>query len=333
MSFQKSISTTIEVKDPIAFASGGEASLLGVLRGKFVGKCFQRCFILSVDKVEEKSLIRIVKHSGEGSVDVRFSATVSIFEPWEILFPVEIVSSSQILMGKYKKDNCAADVAVLPSNGVEAVAVGQKVPVRIIAAEHTPMQSISIVGSVLTCDKATPVYSVKGSLKPSDILSSLYADINKELALRASLDKEKLLKVESLIYAYNIDPVACEIKCPKGSWLGPVMFAGTNYTNILEIVDKVIEENTSVALSGTWSRPLNIFRSSPLVEVVENQEVDVSTNIINGVKDTNIIGIDAELLVLEMLKGIYQYLTAVRGLIDYEVPESVRKIMFSAKQK
>ena len=81
-----------------------------------------------------------------------------------------------------------------------------------------------------------------------------------------------------------------------GAWVGPKISVA-NRVNLIEIA------KTGGDVSGSWSRPTNVPRSSPIVAFDSSAGSDASTNLIS-----------TTMVFEELLKNMYTYLKATREL-------------------
>jgi hypothetical protein len=373
MQFEKVIDGTVDVANPINFCADKERHLMAELRNKYVGRCFKGAYILGVKAVLDSSACHVVRTngSGEGYIDVRFLADVAVFSRWDVLTGVEIVSHQQMLVGVYEggpaaradedPDDAArarpvgktlgsktarAVVTVLASKAVEALAVGQKIAVRVVLAQHAPMQpQASVVGALLVCDQTAPAYRLRGALDQSARaeLAPMLAVVELELEARAALietRKADLWFFELLLYAFReIGAKAPETgaKAPEAKakaesevpawedgpvWSGPralqALEAGAEATSALDIVRRAVG-GESVPVAGVWSRSLALYRSSPLVAVARGEGAAVPAGwvVVDGTPRA---------VFAEILKNILDFLVATRELVEvYDTRELIDK--------
>jgi hypothetical protein len=299
MLFEKVIDATVNVRNPINFCADKERHVMAELRNTFVGRCFKGAFIVQIVSVLQESLCRLTSTnaSGEGYIDVQFVAQVAVFSRWDILVGVEIVSHQQMLVGTYDArpplaargaggeepaqaavgtKNARAVVSLLASKAVEALAVGQKISVRVVMAQHQPLQpQAAVVGTLLVCDQAAPVYRLRGALDGAAKaeLGPVLAAIELELEARAALvesRKADLWFFELLLYAYRgtTTPPDQQVPGPGGTaWGGPgglrPLEEGAIPQNVLQLVRRAVD-GEAVPVAGYWSRSLALYRSSPL---------------------------------------------------------------------
>ena len=328
MLYKKVISGTVNVHNPVHFCTDKNRHLLAELRNKYVGRCFMGAYILGIQEILDSGACHIVRTngSGEGYVDVRFLAEVAAFGRWDILTGVEIVSRQQMLVGVYGGGVGAARavVSVLASKAVEALAIGQKIPIRVVLAQHAPMQpQASIVGALLVCDQTAPAYRLRGVLDRNARaeLAPMLAAVELELEARAALVRDRradLWFFEILLYAYRVN-AARETGGDGGDvtaawkdgpvWEGPAPLRavedGAEAVSVLDVVRRAVAgENVPVA--GVWSRSLALYRSSPLVAVARGA-APAAWAVVDGTPRAAFA---------EFLKNVLDFLVATRELVE-----------------
>jgi hypothetical protein len=214
---------------------------------------------------------------------------------------------------------------LVATRAVETLGVGQLVPVRVIAAQHQPLQSqAAIVGTLLTCDNRAPVYRLRGKLDQAARieLMPMLAAIDAELRARETFiatRKPDLWFFEQLLYGYRTVAASgrrdiADQTIPTGGaddpqWTGPggllMVEDGAEPQNVLEIVRRAVE-GESVPLSGCWSRSLALYRSSPLAARAEELPTGWQPAIDGAPRA----------VFAEFLKNILDFLTAVREMAE-----------------
>jgi hypothetical protein len=328
MLYEKVITGTVNVPNPVHFCADKKRHLMAELQNKYVGRCFMGAYILGIKDILDSGACHIVSTngSGEGYIDVRFLADVAVFGRWDILVGVEIVSRQQIIVGVYGGDVSStgkprAVVSILASKAVEALATGQKIPIRVVRAQHAPMQSqASIVGALLVCDQMAPAYRLRGTLDRSARaeLAPMLAAVELELESRAALVKthrSNLWFFEALLYAYRGAEEGAEGIAEAAAWEGGPVWEGPRHllaveedaeaVSALDIVRRAVAgENVPVA--GVWSRSLALYRSSPLVAVARAAP-PAAWAVVDGTPRAAFA---------EFLKNILDFLVATRELVE-----------------
>ena len=328
MLFEKIIETTIDIANPINFCADKKRHLMVELKNRFIGVCFKDSYILDIKEIINCGACHIVRTNGSGDayIDVSFLAEVIVFSRWDILVGVDIVSHQQMVVGLHERiqgsKKTRAIVTVLASSAVASIAIGQKIAVRVILAQHSPMQpQASVVSTLLVCDQIAPAYKLKGMLDHHSTaeLTPMFDLIKIELETRNTLivtHKADLLFFENLLYSFRnqeANTLDSEHLAWKNGpiWLGPPMMtikdvSANEFVSVLDIVQKVIN-GESVSVSGVWSRSLDIHRSSPLTAVVRGDNtIPSSWNVIDG---------NPRIVFAEMLKNILDFLVATREMV------------------
>ena len=164
---------------------------------------------------------------------------------------------------------------------------------------------------MLTCDKKSPVYHTAGKLSPRDV-ADWVATVEAELRLRAEIygDAEafkRLMFFENILVVgdskrtetIETGDVGTKGETPSPAWRGPKPPAGVS-TPQSSIVNMLNLARKGGDVSGTWTRPVNVPRSSPIA-VHEKKTADIAL-------------IPPALLFAELLKNMYTFLKATREL-------------------
>lgn len=286
---EKVFDATIDIANPIGFCTDKERHLMNELHNQFVDRCYKGALVLRIVRVIKSGACCICTSngSGEGSVDVQFLAAVRVFSRWDILTGVTVRHVSHLIAGHYTPPGGSAQAFVVlrPTRGADTLSEGQQIAVRITNAEHPARQAAVAYGVLLTCDRAAPVYRVRGALEPAaaaDLLP-MVDQIATELALREDVARTHgaaLLFFETLLYSYaapagasaaaSAAALSHRVAAWEGGpeWVGPVPLCGPDDAafTMLSIVDLVrrAAAGTAVPVAGLWSRPLCLHRSSPL---------------------------------------------------------------------
>lgn len=308
MILEKIFEVTINVSNPINFCTNKKQHIITELNNIYVNKCYMGSYIINIIDILQSSSCRIVNtnSSGNGIVDVRFLANVFILNSWDILIGVEVEKNQSLLVGKYKKPNLTMDVTFKPTNiQSNALVIGQLTPIRVIKAIHKPKESkIAVAAVLLTCDRKAVTYRVKGEVAKSAVpeIQLLFANISNELKLRKNIKRETLMFFESLVYSYRNMPSATEpVPFGDDQWIGPKV----NITNPINLFDTLSND-----LTGFWSRPLEICRSSPLLSVSHE-------------KPTEYVLTAPHLMIIEFAKHILTFLTAIREFSEVYTPDLI----------
>jgi DNA-directed RNA polymerase subunit E'/Rpb7 len=337
MLHSKTLDATINVRNPISFCADKARHLTIQLKNMYEGKCFKGAFIVSVDRVEHSSACKIVSsnNTAEGYVDVQFTATVAAFSRWDIVAGVTIMRTDQVLVGSTKRDgkysygdprDARVVATLMPTPEAKTVRVGQVVCVRVLGATHEPMQpQVAVAGTLLTCDRTAPVYRVRGALDKASAagLMPVVEAIDKELAARAVLVAERrpdLMLFEILLYSLSKPPgglhgEADDLKLASAygsaTWTGPPTLKGVEPAKTFNVVDfvKKAAAGETQTVNELWSRPLALYRSSPLAAQLAAKGAPAPPGWDKAVDETPAV-------VLQIfLKGILDFLFAVRSMM------------------
>ena len=283
LEFEKTFDATVDVPNPVQFCIDSQRNLLSELHNQFSGRCYKGALISRIIRIDHASACHIVatNGSGEGYIEVQFTASVKVFSKWDILTGVTIRHISHLVAGHYAPAGgsvAQAFVVLHPTPGVATLTVGQQIPVRITKSEHPARRPAVVYAALLTCDRAAPVYRVRGALDAAAgaELAPMLARVEGELALRAELERERAAQLgaaEALLYAYRGGAPALSetIDAWAGgpSWKGPAQLRAldpaVNAVSVLDLVRRAAQGGAPpISVSGLWSRDLSIYRSSPL---------------------------------------------------------------------
>jgi len=298
MILEKIFEVTLNITNPINFCINKKQHILTELNNMYVNKCYMGSYIIEILDILQSSSCRIVNtnSSGNGIIDVKFIANVFILNSWDILIGVEIEKNQSLIVGKYKKLNLIIDVTFKPTNiQSNSLMVGQLVPVRVVKAIHKPREGkIAVAAVLLTCDRKAVSFRVKGEIAKSALpeIQMLFNNITDELKYRQNIKKESIMFFESLIYSYkNISTTIEKIPFDNVYWEGPKNKITGNVVNLFDTL--------TMDLTGFWTRPLSICRSSPLLTM--SQE-----------KPPEYILTAPHLMIIEFAKNMLTFLIAIR---------------------
>lgn len=332
----KEFETTLNVTNPINFCTNKSGNVLTMLQNAYVGRCYMGAFIQSIVSVDKVSACKMVKTNGSGDayVDVSFTATIAVFSTWDILVGVRVVSRGQMVHGVYEapaaggKASAASEaparaaVTLLAAKGADTVAIGQLVAVRVIMASHEPMQpQASVVATLLTCDTIAPVYRLRGALEPAAAadLRPLLERIHEELRRREAGPSAAFFEGLLLAHRRRDSPAAASeatvLVEGAPAWRGPAPLVETpDAQNVLDLVGRALEQ--SVPVTGVWSRPLSLHRSSPLAACVKEGPLPPGW----GAP----VSANAQAVFAGFLRNILDFLVAARELATvYSTPELI----------
>ena len=329
---KKKIVTSLNVRNPINFCTNKQKHVYNELEKLYVKKCYAGCFIISIQSIDEISdcVISKTNTSGEGVVNVKFIVEAIVFAYNDILVGVQIVHNQSMILGLYQLNSIKAIVSIPPTTrhlystaltkSIESLSLGQKVPIRVIDANHQPKkEEATIFGTLLVCDKDAPIYKLNGILNSSaksDLLPLLDA-IREELQSRSSIDINKLKFFEKNLYSYNISSThEITIKSEQfPNWNGPeanlINKSDAHIINLLDFITKSISNKTGTSVTGFWSHSLSIYRSSPMI-LFTTEESNLDSSIVNNIiEENNIVSV-----FIRFLKNMLDFLMAIRQMTE-----------------
>lgn len=330
----KQYSVSIDVRNPVNFCADKEKHVLTHLQRTYEGKCYGGAYIVEITKVDKISACRVVKNnlSASGNVDVAFTAAVVVYGQWDILVGVEIAERDHMVVGFLRDAPVETVVALLPTDMVQTISIGQVVAIRVKTVLYPPFQSqMTVAGVVLTCDQRTPVYRLQTAIEPSaaQALLPLVERVENELDRRAELmsdHRESLWFFESLLYSYALpdsddrEPRVVETE-HASAWVGPggaELPPLATEINLLEFVKNAAQASGSTNARGLWCRDFAIRRSAPLVARAPEEKAPEGWD--RPLVERPAIALAA------FLNNVYNFLAAVRGMVEgYSTPEEVAR--------
>jgi hypothetical protein len=307
---------TLNVTNPINFCTNKKAHVLIELNNYYTNKCFMGSFIIEILDILQMSSCRIVSSNStaNATIDVKFSAKVFVLSTWDILVGIEIEKNSSLVTGKYKQDSMVIHVSFTPTNlQANMLNIGQIVPVRVVKSIHRPKESdISVAAVLLTCDRKNVYYKVKGEISKQYLpdIQELLSKIITELNRRKEITKKNILMFfESLLYSYRDCPASAVTRIDNHDteWEGPTKAepAKAELNKADEPKGKLftIFDLLGMDLTGYWTRPLNVCRSSPFVSMTATKPAEYFLTA-------------PHLLVTEFMTNILTFLVATRELTE-----------------
>lgn len=275
MESEKVFDATIDVPNPIGFCTDRDTHLMRELQNKFVDRCYKGALVLRIVRVIKAGAccINTSNGAGEGYIDVQFLAAVRVFAQWEILTNVQVRDVTQFVSCHYMAGGSARAFVILdPKRGGAALAPGQTIAVRVLKADHPPREAAVVYGVLLTCDRAAPTYKVREALDAQTAadLVPMVDQISTELALREELQKTRGAQLdffEALLYAHRQKGAAPQVSVAAWEggpeWVGPAAAETKDAVSVVDVVRRAAA-GAAVPVAGLWSRPLTLYRSSPL---------------------------------------------------------------------
>jgi DNA-directed RNA polymerase subunit E'/Rpb7 len=325
MILEKVIDCTINIDNPIHFCTNKDEYLLKELNQNFVERCFKGVYIIEILHIVKCGPCAILKNlSAEAYIDVSFAARAITYCKEDIITGVSIKSTQQIVIGTTPN----AVVTILADKNSQFISMDQIIPVKVNIAHHSPHDShISVIGSLLTCDQYAPTYFVKDSTLSKNSCGEdfhvFYKSIIHELKLREEMisnsKKGEIWFFEMLLYHFGANKDAREqsVVCDVASWHGPGGITEGSHKNLLSIADQIINGDEGVSVGGFWSRPLSIYRSSPLIAHSQQNTAGAET-----------VSAPARIVFTTFLKNILDNLVCIREMVEvYNTEEMIRKHM------
>ncbi len=281
MLFTVDLYDTIEVEDPIQFALNKNTNCLNHLNKKFLNRNFNGYHIVEIKKIVKTSSCSIIPSNlnVNGRIYVHFIALIQMVDPY--------IANLKVYVTK-PRITCALDdksiiAGLIQHDSHQLIQQGQYIPIKVEKSSYDPFKkSITVSGQLLHCDTSYVVYKTSGSLPKSYANELMYRVnfIKKELELRsASQDNndQSFIFFELLLYSFKHTTKDTQTIKTKDSenWKGPSSIRKVNNTiNLLETIKDASESSTEMDMSGYWYRPLELYRSSPLVVRTDEPPAD-----------------------------------------------------------
>jgi hypothetical protein len=341
---EKRFIISILVSDPFNpnLSINTENYILGVLNEQYVGKCYNGALILKINTIDEISSCEIITTNllGNGNINVKFTAMIRRFYPGEFLPNVWVQKTQPSILGSYAEDNDGISVMAYimipygiqfePSplkQSIMTIREHQRIPMRVIDVYHKCANPIPAIGAtLLVCEKKYNKYIITSSVGKGikKMLSPLMKRIEEELQLRNDITpdiKENILFFESLLYSYrskeNKENKITSTNFPE--WAGPneiPMSVDGEVINLLDYLHNIDDNIANDNIIGIWSRPLNIYKSSPNAvfrKLSPGEELDMEADPLLIEEGS------PESVFIRFLKDILDYLSIVRKMAEYYI--------------
>ncbi len=324
----KTFDTTIDVANPINFCADKMKHAMTRLKNTFEGKCYKGAFIVKIAEITKISDCTISRSdtTGAGAVDVVFTAEVVVAAKGDIVVGIEIKHVEGLIVGDVTRAGEARyAVSLLPRPESKILRPGNLACARLDHVRHNPFAIyIAAVGVPLTCDREFSAYKIVGDLTPTAAarLRVLLEDVDAEMALRAKTmeaHRDGFIFFEALLLAHKrptLDEFKHKVESATGgaAYAGPAVADSKQYTHVVDVVRAAVEGKT-VPMSGTWSRPLALPRSSPLALKADSRDDSAATQ--NTIEEFT-----PEMVAFILLKSIRDNLRATRNMVEvYNTPE------------
>jgi len=317
------LSTTLNVRDPINFCADKQTHILSELKKIYVGRCYQDCYILSIEEILKSSSCRDqqTNNTGRGYIEVMFRARVTKSTKWDILVGVRLLYRKQALIGEVTKCGqvneqkrfTPAVVTLIETQEVATLQVGQIIAVRVYRVTHPPAQhSPAVLATLLTCERAAPTYKVQKQItqKQAEPLLPILNNLEELLVARQALidgttyGRDRIWFFERLLYTFPIGQSSeTQTSASLNGWSGPKGRDSPNGVELISIIDFIrdILSGKKKNVIGHWGRPLELYRSSPIIAFSPEHSQESIT-------------VDPLILFQGFLRNIIQFVGAIQDL-------------------
>lgn len=342
MSELKKYIVSIFVSDPLNpnLSTNTENYILNILNEEYVGKCYNGAFILKIEDILEISDCEIIMTNllGTGNINVKFIAVVKQFYSGDFLFNVHIQKTQPSILGTYTENTKDGEInayIMIPygiqfepsplKQSVLSIREYQRIPMRIIDVYHKCKNSIPAIGAtLLVCEKKYNKYIITTNISKKTIFSILLKQINDEMDLRVNLSadvKKNISFFESLLYSYKMGKMENETieskHFPEWEGLQGIISSREDDGNIINLLDFLTDKKFDGNIIGIWSRPLYIYKSSPIAMFKQ-----ISVEEISQLRDEDPTLLEEgcpEVVFIRFLKDILSYLTIIRQMAEYYI--------------
>lgn len=340
MSELKKYIVSIFISDPLNpnLSINPENYILNILAEEYVGKCYNGAYILKIEKIMEISDCEIITTNllGTGNINVKFIAAVKQFYPGDFLFNVHIQKTQPSILGRYTETTEDGEISayiMIPygiqfepaplKQSIMSIREYQRIPMRIIDVYHKCKNPIPAIGAtLLVCEKKYNKYIISTNITKATVFRPLLERIKEEMDLRLNLSEEvkkNVLFFESLLYSYKTtkmtDITIESDHFPAWQGLQEIEHAESN-GNIINILD-FLENFNNTNIIGIWSRPLYIYKSSP-VAIFKQLSLEQISEL--GREDPTLLEEGCpETVFIRFLKDILSYLTIIRQMGEYYI--------------
>lgn len=209
MIFKKTITTSIDIENPIDIYTAPDKNLIIILRDRYEGKCFRSCYIIQVISIIDTSECIIDTHGNDssGTVNIKFDARVIEYLQGEIINGCEIKSKTPTSVTLSTRE---ADIYMKPSPLFESIKEKQLMPLRVWQSSYQQGTSKASINATpyLPVSKQSIYFttSAKFSAKESTVIAGYISAIRKEEELRDKIVEENAQGwkyFNDLMYAYK----------------------------------------------------------------------------------------------------------------------------------
>lgn len=259
----------LNVGSATTFAAHPEKAIMMQIRN-IVGTCYQGAYVLRIAGIDDHSRVMFSNSVKGQYISVKFRAVCQTLGLGDILVGVEVAKRTGAIIGKYARaGEGEAAVVVQADAAASVVSVGMRIPVRVVLSQYDRQSMMQVVGRVLTCDtRPLTLHATAEALTPAelDAVRLLRDEVIGEYERRKRLSRDDVKFFETLLYAYRVGAEPAPERA--SGWVGPSRAAGGAGPGPGARVDMVAEmealrPESGPGLSGSWSRPLDEYRSGP----------------------------------------------------------------------
>ena len=220
MRINKTLETTIDLLDPNEiFQNDYEPILLKKLNERYVNKCYQSIFIISIEKIIRRSNVKLSydRLDGAGYIDVQFEVSGEVLIENEILHGCRIIEINQHAITaensfagiKLKKNSLHEEQNEYYSQLMQLLQVDYIIPVIVKQVRYIPNKpAISVIATpyIPTIPLQTPCYNIIQGITNTQIakIEYLLNMLNNEKKIHETIkDKKQYEFFKELMYPYK----------------------------------------------------------------------------------------------------------------------------------
>jgi hypothetical protein len=322
--------TTLAITNISEYGVNPDSYLLNQLGTNFNHRCFMGKYILKVVKIEKRSkcVINSTNLTAYGNIDIRFMAKILCVSPGDILANVTITTNNITYIGNYdylftdaetKKITKETVATAIRQPSKKDFKIGWTLPIVLLEVEYSPMsRAISTYGTLLCAPyfvetkKTWRIDKENAILDYNDIIANQLKNIKVELELRTKPDfrPESIMFFEKLFYPMrSTAKTNTKWETYEGGqpWIGP---PSMNFAKpLLSIVNAVnlVSEGKEQIFSGVWTRPLELHRSSPMIQKLDADMASAA--------ESTLVETTANVMIAEVLTEILDNLRFIRMMV------------------
>lgn len=199
MIITKIYQTTLDIPSSLMY-SDVDKTIIGLLELKFKNKCFKKSFIITIDRIINRTGIEISKQdlSANGYVDVVFEATAEVYDKGEIIPDCKIININKIGIITGKTSICGIR---MKNNNLHSLQKDQIIPIVVHDIIHQLGANPIISATPFIPTKQNEIYKIWDTNENHENLL-IISQINKLESDIELLDKKKVNYFKNLIYPY-----------------------------------------------------------------------------------------------------------------------------------